>query len=474
MHHPASPTPESLRATLAAQRTAFLHDGPPTLTQRKADLAKLKAAILSRRADIERALRADFGHRSPHETAIMEVLPLIQGIDYQRRRLRKWMRPERRHVPPHFQPARAWVSYQPLGVIGIMAPWNYPIGLTLMPLATAIAAGNRAMIKPSEFTPAASALLIELIGEIFTAEQVAVVTGDATVGQAFSALPFDHLVFTGSTPVGRAVMKAASENLVPVTLELGGKSPVIVDRGYPLQHAATAIAYGKLANAGQICIAPDYVMVHEDEVQTFADIFDQAVRSLYPDGPAADQYTSIVNEHHYVRLTDLLEDARAKGATVCEVGANTDAARSRAHTLAPTVVIGATDQMRIMQEEIFGPVLPVIAYRDLDDAIAYVNERPRPLALYYFGSNSDRQRKVLALTTSGNVTVNNTLMHHAQEDLPFGGVGPSGIGAYHGIEGFKTLSHAKGIFQQGRWNLSGLLRPPFGPLANTILNFMMR
>jgi len=474
MNLPAIPTPESLRATLAAQRAAFLRDGPPTLAERKADLAKLKAAILARQADIERAVRADFGHRSPHETAIMEVMPLIQGINYQRRHLGKWMRPERRHVPMHFQPARAWVSYQPLGVIGIMAPWNYPVALALMPLATAIAAGNRAMIKPSEFTPAASALLVELIGATFTPEQVAVVTGDTTVGQAFSALSFDHLVFTGSTPVGRAVMKAASENLVPVTLELGGKSPVIVDKGHPLQHAATSIAYGKLANAGQICISPDYVMVHEDEVDTFVDFFDQAVRSLYPHGPGVDQYTSIINERHHARLTALLDDARAKGATVRAVGANADAARRRAHTLAPTVVVGATDQMRVMQEEIFGPVLPVIAYRDLDEAIAYVNARPRPLALYYFGSNSDRRRKVLALTTSGNVTVNNTLMHYAQEDLPFGGVGPSGIGAYHGVEGFNALSHAKGIFEQGRWNLSGLLRPPFGPVANMILKFMMR
>ncbi|MFO1206275.1 MAG: coniferyl aldehyde dehydrogenase [Burkholderiales bacterium] len=474
MNHPATPTIESLPATLARQRAAFLRDGPPTLAERKTHLAWLKAAILARQADIERALRADFGHRSPHETAILEVMPLIQGIDYQRRHLRKWMRPERRQVPVHFQPARAWVSYQPLGVIGIMAPWNYPVGLALMPLATALAAGNRAMIKPSEFTPAASALLVELIEETFSSEQVVVVTGDATVGQAFSALPFDHLVFTGSTPVGRAVMKAASENLVPVTLELGGKSPVIVDRGHLLQHAAASIAFGKLANAGQTCIAPDYVMLHEDEVQGFVDAFDQAVRSLYPDGPASDQYSSIIDERHHARLTGLLDDARAKGATVREVGANAGTAGRRAHTLAPTVVLSVTDAMRILKEEIFGPVLPVIAYRDLDEAIAYVNARPRPLALYYFGSNSEHQRKVLALTTSGNVTINNTLLHYAQEDLPFGGVGPSGIGAYHGVEGFKALSHAKGIFEQGRWNLSGLLRPPFGPLANMIVKFMMR
>ncbi|KQU91709.1 aldehyde dehydrogenase [Variovorax sp. Root318D1] len=470
----ASLMAERLPATLAAQRAAFLRDGPPTLAQRKADLAKLRAAVLARKADIDRALCADFGHRSSHETAIMEVLPLIQGIDYQIRHLRKWIRPERRHVPMHFQPARAWVSYQPLGVVGIMAPWNFPISLALMPLATALAAGNRAIIKPSEFAPAASALLVELIGETFSPEQVAVVTGDVTVGQAFSALPFDHLIFTGSTPVGRAVMKAASENLVPVTLELGGKSPVIVDKGHSLQHAAAGIAFGKLSNGGQTCIAPDYALVHEDDMRSFLDVFDQAVRSMYPEGPSSDQYTSIVNQRQYERLTALLTDAQTKGATVREVGANPDAARRRAHTMAPTLVIGATDQMRIMKEEIFGPVLPVIPYRDLDEAISYVNARPRPLALYYFGTNGDHQRKVLTRTTSGNVTVNNTLMHYAQEDLPFGGVGPSGIGAYHGIEGFKALSHAKGIVEQGAWNMSGMLRPPFGSAANMILKFMLR
>jgi coniferyl-aldehyde dehydrogenase len=459
---------------LTSQRQAFLRNGPPTLSQRQADLLKLKALILAKQGEIEKALQEDFGHRSPHETAIMEVMPVIQGIDYQRKHLKRWMRPDKRHVPMPFQPARAWVEYQPLGVIGIISPWNYPLALALMPLATAIAAGNRAMIKPSELTPASSALLVEMLSATFAPEQVAVVLGDATVGQAFAGLPFDHLVFTGSTPVGRAVMRAASENLVPVTLELGGKSPVIVESGHPVAHAATGIAYGKLANSGQTCIAPDYVMVHEDAVEPFIEAYDQAVRALYPDGPAGDNYTSIINERHYERLHALLDDARSKGARVREVGVNQSDARRRMHNIAPTVVIGANDRMRIMQEEIFGPILPIIAYRDIDEAIAYVNARPRPLALYFFGGVGPNRRKVLSLTTSGNVTINNTLMHYAQEDLPFGGVGPSGIGAYHGVEGFKSLSHAKGIFQQGIWNLSGLLHPPFGAVANLILKTMLR
>ena len=401
-------------------------------------------------------------------------MPLVHAINYQCRNLRRWMRPERRHVPLHFQPGRAWVKYQPLGVIGIMSPWNYPLQLALLPLATAIAAGNRAMIKPSEYMPATAALMSRMLRESFAEDQVAVITGDAEVGRAFSALPFDHLVFTGSTPVGRAVMRAASENLVPVTLELGGKSPAIVEPGHPIDHAATSIAYGKLANGGQICIAPDYALVPEGEVDAFVKAYDAAVRALYPAGPTSDNYTSIVNDRHYARLMGLLGDARAKGAKVIEVGIDPGEATRRKNNLPPTVVLGVTDDMAIMQEEIFGPLLPVVPYESIDDAIRYVNARPRPLALYFFGADGANRQNVLERTTSGNVTINNTLMHYPQEDLPFGGVGPSGMGAYHGIEGFKSLSHAKGVFQQGRWNMSGMLRPPFGPVANLILKFMLR
>jgi coniferyl-aldehyde dehydrogenase len=459
---------------LAKQRTAFLRAGPPALDQRRADLKKLRSAILAQQSEIEVALNADFGHRSRHETAIMEVLALIQGIDYLRRHLRSFMRPTRRHVAAHFRFGTARIEYQPLGVIGIMAPWNYPFSLALTPLATALAAGNRAMIKPSEFAPATSDRLSRMLAEIFPQEQVAVVTGDATVAASFSALPFDHLIFTGSTPVGRAVMKAASDNLTPVTLELGGKSPVIVEKGTALEHAASGIAYGKLANGGQICVAPDYALVHEDEIAAFTAAYDKAVAVLYPNGPASDDYTSIINDHHYARLTALIDDARAKGARILEVGRIPGDAGRRSHTLAPMMVLDANKDMRIMQEEIFGPVLPVVSYRDLDEAIGYVNAQPRPLALYYYGRDGESRRKVLSRTTSGNVTINGTLMHYAQDDLPFGGVGPSGMGAYHGIEGFRRLSHAKGIFEQGRWNGANLLRAPFGRLTNIILRLMLR
>jgi coniferyl-aldehyde dehydrogenase len=459
---------------LASQRSAFMRVGAPPLKDRRSDLRKLQRAILKSRPAIEAAVNSDFGHRSKHETAIMELVGLKSGIDYLHHNLRDFMRPARRHVAATFRLGSARVEYQPLGVVGIMAPWNYPLSLALMPLATAIAAGNRAMIKPSELTPATSTLLASLLAETFPQEQVAVIIGDASVGAAFSALPFDHLIFTGSTAVGRAVMKAASDNLTPVTLELGGKSPVIVAKDFSLAQAATGTAYGKLANGGQTCIAPDYALVHEKNIAAFAAAFDQAVSALYPNGPATEDYTSIINDRHYHRLSGLIDDARDKGARVIHVGKNAEEAGRLAHTLAPTLVLDVKDEMRIMQEEIFGPILPVRSYLDIDEAINYVNARPRPLALYYYGSDDEHRRRVLSRTISGNVTVNATLMHYAQDDLPFGGIGPSGMGAYHGIEGFRALSHAKGIFEQGRWNGANLLRAPYRRRADTLLNWMLR
>lgn len=475
MNAVVSPSPSlRLDGILAAQRSAFLKDGPPTLAERRADLKKLRTAILSHRADIERALEADFGHRSRHETAIMDIVTPVQGIDYLRKRLRSFMRPQRRHVAMAFRFASARIEYQPLGVVGIVAPWNYPIALALMPLATAIAAGNRAMIKPSEFTPETSAVLSGMLAAIFPVEKVAVIEGSTDVGAAFTALPFDHLLFTGSTPVGKAVMRAASENLVPVTLELGGKSPVIIAPGQVNDATVSRIAFGKLANGGQTCVAPDYVMIHESEVEAFTSAYSRAVSSLYPEGPTSIDYTSVVNDKHFSRLKRLLGDATSKGARVVATGRRPEAAESRPRTLAPTLVLNTSDDMEIMQEEIFGPLMPVLTYDRIDETISYVNAHPRPLALYYFGNDDADRRRVLSRTTSGNVGINNTIMHFAQEDLPFGGVGPSGMGSYHGFEGFRSMSHAKGIYVQGRWNAANLLRAPFGRVADVILGFMLR
>lgn len=465
---------DRLSGLLAAQRAAFLLDGAPSLAQRRADLTKLRAAIISYRKAIEDAINTDFGHRSRYETAIMEIVVVAEGVKYLIRNLRRFMAPTRRHVAMTMRMGNARIEYQPLGVVGVMSPWNYPINLALMPVATAIAAGNRVMLKPSEFTPVTNALLAKMLGEIFPEDQFAIVTGDAAVGAAFTALPFDHLVFTGSTAVGRAVMKAASDNLVPVTLELGGKSPTIIAKGLSLDRAAAAVVFGKLVNAGQTCIAPDYALVHEDDLDAFVAAYGRQVASFYPAGPTSEHYTSIVNERQYVRIRGLIEDARAKGARIIEAGNRPGDASNRSNTLAPTVMLGVTDDMRIAHEEIFGPILPIFPYRDIGDAIAYVNARPRPLALYYFGADNEDRRNVLSRTTSGNVTINGTIMHIAQDDLPFGGVGPSGMGAYHGIEGFRSLSHSKGIYEQGRWNLSSLLHAPFKQPIDAILKMILR
>ncbi|MBE3638864.1 coniferyl aldehyde dehydrogenase [Mangrovicoccus algicola] len=466
----AAPVPDAgLAAILERQRAAFLADGPPPAEARRAALNRLKSALIAHRAEIEAALTADFGHRSRHETGIMEIMPVVTAIDYLLKNLKRFMKPEKRHVVLTMRAGQARVEYQPLGVVGIIAPWNYPLQLALLPLATALAAGNRAMVKMSELTPASAALAARLIPQIFAQEEVAIVTGDAETGAAFAGLPFDHLLFTGGTGIGRKVMAAAAQNLVPVTLELGGKSPAILAAGQDLDRAAASIAYGKLANSGQTCIATDYVLVPRAEIGAFAEAYDRAVKALYPEGPAGTDYSSIVNARHHARLSALVEEARAGGAEIRPVGHHPQAAEGLHNKMAPTLVLGATDGMRILQEEIFGPVLPVIGHDGIDDAIAYVNARPRPLALYFFGPEGAERDRVLSRTVSGNVTVNGTLLHVAQDDLPFGGVGPSGMGAYHGIEGFRAMSHAKGVFVQGRWNIATMLRPPFGPRADKIL-----
>nr|WP_245223936.1 coniferyl aldehyde dehydrogenase [Rhizobium halophytocola] len=460
---------------LAAQKQAYLRDGPPDLGARLSRLKALRGAIIARRSALEDAVMADFGHRPVAETALMEVLPACETIRYLVRHLRRFMAPQRRHVGWAFQAGRARIEYQPLGVVGVIAPWNYPVSLALTPLATAIAAGNRVMLKPSEFTPHTSAALKTLLADVFAQDEVTVVTGGSDVAKAFAALPFDHLLFTGSTQVGRSIMKAASENLVPVTLELGGKSPAIIEPGAVNDRTVSSIAYGKLANAGQTCIAPDYVLVHEDDRLSFVRRYGETVARLFPDGSASRDYAAIINDRHHARLRGLLEDAEDRGATVTRLGPALDESENAGRKLDPYLLLGVDDGMQVMRDEIFGPLLPVVTYRGMEDAIAYVNGRPRPLALYFFGeARGEACRQVRAQTTSGNLGINATLLHFAQEDLPFGGVGESGIGAYHGIEGFRRLSHAKGVYAQGRLNLASLVRPPYGWLARLVLMIKLR
>lgn len=405
----------------------------------------------------------------------MDLVPVMDGLRYLGRNLDRWARAEPRGVALHFRPASNRVVHQPLGVVGIISPWNFPVALALLPLATAIAAGNRVMLKPSELTPATSALLSSMLGQIFAPDQVAVVLGDAGVGAAFSSLPFDHLLFTGSTPVGHAVMRAASEHLVPVTLELGGKSPVVIDRGWSLKRAARRIAWGKLANAGQTCVAPDYVLVADEELEPFVTTYAAEVQRLYPAIASNPDYGTIISDRHYARLAGLLDDARAKGARVLEIG-TVSAGQRHLHprTFLPAIVTDVTDEMAVAREEIFGPILLVLPYRSIDDAVAYVNARPRPLALYFFGPDGPARRRVVERTTSGGVSINETLLHYAQDDIPFGGVGASGMGAYHGQVGFTRMSHAKGVFEQARFNVTDLLRPPFGAWFDRAMAYLLR
>lgn len=458
----------ALTGIIEAQRSAFAREGAPSLDARRRSLRVLKRMLLDHRVEICKAISDDFGHRSVQETLLGDLFPTVAGIDHLDQHLSRWMRPTHRSVVWYFRPARARVIYQPLGVVGIIAPWNYPLFLAFPPMAAALAAGNRVMLKPSEFNPATATLLQRLLGEVFPAEQVALVTGGADVGAGFSRLPFDHLFFTGSTAVGKKVMQAASEHLVPVTLELGGKSPVIVDRDFPIERAARGIATGKLFNAGQTCIAPDYALVPAERLDEFVVTLGSEIRRLYPTIAGNPDYTSIINDGHFNRLVALVADARAKGAHVMEVGAG------GGRTIPPTLLTGVTDEMNVMREEIFGPLLPIMAYGHLDEAIAYVNAHPRPLSLYFFGNDKARRRAVLKRTTSGGVTINDTLLHVVQENLPFGGVGPSGMGAYHGEQGFRTFSHAKAVFSQSRVSAISLLRPPYRRTFERMMRFLLR
>ncbi len=455
---------DALQPLLAAQRAAYGASPMPSADQRRAWLKALRQVILDEKQTLAEAVSSDFGNRARSETLLAEIMPSLHGIDYAGKRLGKWMKPSRRRVGLAFQPASARVLYQPLGVVGIIVPWNYPLYLAFGPLIGALAAGNRVMIKMSESTPATSQLVKDLLARIFPDDLVAVVLGEAEVGQAFSRLPFDHLLFTGATRIGKEVMHAAADNLVPVTLELGGKSPAIVSADVPLADAAERIAFGKTLNAGQTCVAPDYVLVPQDRVEGFVAAYRAAVQRFYPRLEGNPDYTAIINERQLSRLRGYIADAESKGAQLIPLFP-ADQGRRLAHSL----VLNVADEMKLMQEEIFGPLLPVVPYQRLDDALAYVNDRPRPLALYYFGYDKGEQRRVLHETHSGGVCLNDTLLHVAQDDMPFGGIGASGMGHYHGHEGFLTFSKAKGVLIKSRFNPARLIYPPYGTAIQRLI-----
>ncbi len=460
-----------MHRVLELQKSLNIKEGAPDLELRKDRLDRVIAMVGKYDKHIVKAVNEDFGNRDPVMSATTEVASVIGPMEHAKKNLRKWMKTEKRKaaIAPlgsalSLLGAKAEVRYQPKGVVGAISPWNFPMNLALAPLAGILSAGNRVMHKPSELTPATSDLLKEMIEEYFDEAEMAVFVGDAEVGAAFSGLAFDHMIFTGGTSIAKHVMKAASENLVPLTLELGGKSPVIVGKNAKIKDTAQRVMQGKTMNAGQICLAPDYALVPEEKVEEFVKASVEVTSEMYPNMKDNDDFTSIINQRHFDRIQGYIEDAKEKGAEVVEINpSNEDFNQQPHHKIPPTIVLNPSDDMKIMQEEIFGPVLPVKTYKEVNEPVNYINSKDRPLGLYYFGEDNAEKEFVLENTTSGGVTVNDVISHIQMEDLPFGGVGPSGMGSYHGYDGFKEFSHAKAVYKQSKLNLMKLagLVPPY-------------
>ena len=458
---------------LTGQKQAYRSAPNPSAKERTAQLSALKSAMLSFQDDLVNALNEDYGQRPAQDSLIADIMPCIVNINYTIKRLNKWMKPQRRHAGLLLAPAKVEVHYQPLGVVGIMVPWNFPVMLSIGPLITALAAGNRAMIKLSEFTPNTNQVIKKMLSTIFEQDTVACIEGEADVAAEFSALPFDHLIFTGSTTVGRHVMRAAADNLTPVTLELGGKSPVIIAPDMPIDTAVERLIFGKCLNAGQICVAPDYILCPKDKVEAFISSYQKQFQTMYGDKHQSTDYAHVINENQHNRLLSWLDDAVSKGAKV--VSANGQKIERSSRELATQLVTETTDDMLIMQQEIFGPILPIISYENISETIDYVNQRARPLALYIMSFDTETQQQLLSQTHSGGVCINETIFHVAADDAPFGGIGDSGMGQYHGKEGFLTFSKAKTVLSRGKLNIGKLVHPPYGGLIQRLmLKFFLR
>ncbi len=463
-----------LRTLFAAQRAAWTTCAAPSSEERRNRLERMSHALYTAREAFASALEGDYGGRARQETLLADLWPALRACRYNHRHLARWMRPRRRSVDLMLQRGKAYLLPQPLGVVGVVAPWNFPLLLSIGPLAAALAAGNRVMLKPSELAPRTARLLGEVLASAFSPEEVAVVEGDSEVARAFVALPFDHLLFTGSTTVGRQVMRSAAETLTPVTLELGGKSPALVTAGADLDAAAATLAFGKLINSGQACVTPDYVLAPRDTVEAFTLAMVRAAQRLYPIWSGNPDYTAIISPRHRARLADMLGQAQLQGARVVPMHDPTAEMFDSSGRMAPVLVLDADPASALLQEEIFGPVLPVVAYDSIAQAFAFIRDRPRPLALYVFGRESGVMQAALTETISGGVAINDTLIQVMADDFPFGGVGASGMGQYHGAEGFDTFSKLKPVFVRGRPNLSKLLRPPYGAFANRSAALLLR
>jgi coniferyl-aldehyde dehydrogenase len=457
-----------MRRLFDAQRTAFMAAPMPDYRARRGDLKRLKAALIANRERFVAAVSADFGGRAGPET-MAEILTVVHHINYCLRRLKRWMKPQRRGTSLLMATTKAMVYFQPLGVVGVVSPWNYPIALAAGPLVFALAAGNRVMIKMSETTPRTAELMRHVLSEAFEERQVAVVLGEVETAREFTRLPFDHLLFTGGSDIGRHVMREAAANLTPVTLELGGKSPTLISEDVPMDLAAERICFGKALNAGQTCVAPDYVLCPHSRIDEFVDAFGTVLGRMYPGLVRNSDYSAVVNERHFRRIKGYIEDARSKGAEVVELNPGGLSPEPGSRKLPLYLVRNATPQMRVMQEEVFGPVLPIVGYNHLQEAIDFINARPRPLALNLFDFNAERRRRVLVETHAGGVCINDAVSQFIAEDLPFGGVGESGMGHYHGYEGFLTFSHQKAVFQRPRLNTGKVLYAPHGGWLQRLL-----
>jgi coniferyl-aldehyde dehydrogenase len=464
-----------MRDVLTRQQAAFLREGPPTAELRTKRIDRVIALLQENQERLCEALAADFSWRSHDQSLMADVLLPLRGLQYARRNLRRWMRPEQRRAEFNLEllGARAEIRYQPLGSIGIMTPWNFPVAIALAPLAEAFAAGNRAMISLSDLTPATASLLIELITAKFDDTELAAFIGGAEAGAAFSGMPFDHLVFTGSPRVGRLVMRAAAENLTPLTLELGGKSPTIIGRGADLDHAARRIWGGKSISSGQACIAPDYVLVQEQDLEPLLVSMEAELRRMFPTILHNPDYTAMASPGQYRRMRACLDDARQRGVRIVEVNpAQEDLTGSR--KIAPALLVEPPEDALAMQEEVFGPLLPIRSYRTIDEALAFINAHPRPLALYYFGHDRSEAEHVLASTSSGGACVNEVMQHLFQCALPFGGCGNSGFGRYRGGEGFKAFSLQRSVFTPPRFDVNAMLRAPYGNFFRRVMRFLLK
>ena len=465
---------DNLNEILEKQKIAHLREGPLSVETRKDWIDRCIALLIKYQNEIAEAISEDFGHRSTESSLLADVAGSIGSLKSAKENIKKWVKPEKRKVTPSILGllgAKLRLEYQPLGTVGVISPWNFPVTLTFGPLGSIFAAGNRAMIKPSEFTPKTSELMKKMFEEAFSEEEVAVFTGGPDLGEAFSSLPFDHLLFTGATSIAKHVMRAASENLVPVTLELGGKSPVIISKKSNFEVSVNRVMAGKTMNAGQICLAPDYVFIPKDKKEEFISQSKKVVTDMYPSLKDNPDYTSVINQRHYDRLQGYVEEAKEKGFEVIEINpSNEDFSQQAYHKIPPTLIVDPDDSLSVMKEEIFGPILSVKTYDSIKDTVDYINSKDRPLGLYYFGDDKEEMQNVLENTTSGGVTINDVVFHVGQDNAPFGGVGPSGTGSYHGVEGFKNFSHTKTIYTQSKFDgLFGLFRPPFGSKAKSAI-----